>query len=160
MTSPLMGGTSSGLEAEGRDRVAAALVTAGPATTAVLAERLGISSTAVRRHLDALLADGLVEFDDRPPYGPSPIRGRGRPARVFAISDAGRSQFRSDYDSLASQALSFVATSVGEAAVVAFAEQRADLLEQSLRQRLGDDWEATPTEQKLTGLADALSDLG
>ncbi len=151
---------SSAPEVEGRDRVAAALVTTGPATATALATRLGISTTAIRRHLDALLADGLVEFDDRPPYGPSPARGRGRPPRVFAISDAGRSQFPSDYDALASQALGFVAATGGEAAVHAFAEQRAADLEQSLRQRLGDGWASTPTTEKLEGLADALSDIG
>ena len=147
-------------EVEGRDRVAASLVTAGPATTAALAERLGISTTAVRRHLDALVADGFVESTERPPYGPSPARGRGRPARVFAITAAGRSQFPSDYDALASQALSFLAQSGGEAAVVAFADARAAQLEQSLIERLGEGWASLSIADQLNALADALSDLG
>ena len=151
---------AGGPAVEGGDRVAASLVTAGPATNAALAKRLGISTTAVRRHLDALVAEGLVESTERPPYGPSPARGRGRPARVFAITAAGRSQFPSDYDELASQALAFLADSVGQDAVVAFADARAARLEQSLRDRLGDDWSDAPITSKAPALAEALSDLG
>lgn len=147
-------------EAEGPDRVAASLVTVGPATNSVLAERLGISTTAVRRHLDALILEGLVESTERPPYGPSPARGRGRPAKVFSITPAGRSLFSSDYDELASQALAFLADSAGEDAVVAFANARAAQLEESLRARLGDDWEAATVTEKAAALAGALSDLG
>ena len=44
----------------GRDRVAASLLNEGPATASILATRLGISATAVRRHLDNLAADGWV----------------------------------------------------------------------------------------------------
>ena len=43
-----------------RDEVARLLLEQGPATAAALGERLGISPTAVRRHLDALVADGLA----------------------------------------------------------------------------------------------------
>lgn len=147
-------------EVEGRDRVAASLVTEGPATAATLADRLGISATAVRRHLDALVAEGLVASTARPPYGPAPARGRGRPARTFLITDAGRSQFRSDYDTLAAQALEFLATAAGDEAVTAFAQARAHQLEQALRASLGHDWQKQPVETKLMGLAASLSELG
>jgi predicted ArsR family transcriptional regulator len=151
---------STAPEGEGRDRVAASLVTTGPATNAALAKRLGISTTAVRRHLDALVAQGLAESTERPPYGPSPAPRRGRPARVFAITAAGRSQFPSDYDALASEALQFLAKSGGTEAVVAFADARAAALEQSVRDRLGDDWADSPITTKLQGLVEALSELG
>lgn len=153
---------SSGLgpEVEGRDRVAASLVTAGPATAAALAERLGISATAVRRHLDSLAAEGLVTSQERPPYGPSPARGRGRPARTFLITDAGRSTFRSDYDTLAAEALDFIAAFGGEDAVANFAQQRANELEESLRDRLGPEWAGQPVDTKIDALSHALSDLG
>jgi len=147
-------------EVEGRDRVAASLVTAGPATAAALAERLGISATAVRRHLDSLASEGLVTSQERPPYGPSPARGRGRPARTFLISDSGRSRFRSDYDTLAAEALSFLETTVGADAVTQFAQTRAAELEASLRDTLGTNWEQQPLSAKLEGLSQALSQLG
>ena len=147
-------------EVEGRDRVAASLVTAGPGTAAMLAERLGISATAVRRHLDALAADGLVASNERPPYGSAATRSRGRPARTFAITAAGRAQFPSDYDGLAAAAMSFLAESAGDAAVVAFAEARAAELERGLRERFGDDWELASAEAKVADLAEALSEVG
>ena len=43
-----------------RERVRASLLALGPSTAAVLAERLGLSPAAVRKHLDALLVDGAV----------------------------------------------------------------------------------------------------
>jgi len=151
---------SAAPEAEGRDRVAASLVMAGPATNAVLAQRLSISTTAVRRHLDALVSQGQVESTERPPYGPAPTRGRGRPARVFAITAAGRAEFPSYYDALANDALTFLAASAGDDAIVAFADARAAALERSVRERLGDHWADAPITTKLRGLVEALSDLG
>jgi predicted ArsR family transcriptional regulator len=147
-------------EDQGRHRVAASLVTAGPGTAATLSERLGISTTAVRRHLDSLVADGLVEASDRPPFGPSPARGRGRPARSFWITPAGRSQFPSDYDELAVAAISFLAETAGDQAVVAFADARAAALEAGLRRRLGSHWAAASIADKSQALAEALSELG
>ena len=35
-------------------------------------------------------------------------RGRGRPAKVFALTDAGRAEFYTAYDELAIQALDFL----------------------------------------------------
>ena len=43
-----------------RDRVARAVSELGPVTTSDLAERLGLTSAAVRRHLDNLESDQLV----------------------------------------------------------------------------------------------------
>ena len=47
---------------------------ARPVDRATLAERLGLTPAAVRRHLDALLADGLIEA--REPRGPRASRPR------------------------------------------------------------------------------------
>ena len=60
------------------------LLSDGPATATGLAARLGLTSAAVRRHLDQLLLDGTIEARDLPPYGPVGRRGRGRPAKVFS----------------------------------------------------------------------------
>jgi predicted ArsR family transcriptional regulator len=93
----------------------------GPTTAALLAENLGLTPAAVRRHLDALLADGLIE--ERAPRA-SAVRGRGRPARLFAVTDAGRDSFDQDYDDLAASALRFLSDTGGREAVAAFARPR------------------------------------
>lgn len=148
------------VDAAGRDRVAASLLTAGPATASLLANRLGISTTAVRRHLDSLVADGWVQATDRPPYGPQPTRGRGRPARTFALTAAGRSQFPAEYDTLATEALAFVEQVGGSDAVVAFAESRAHDLEARLRALLGADWRRATDVEQVQAFAAALDGLG
>lgn len=105
--------------------MARALLEEGPATAAELALRLGHSPTVVRRHLDALVAEGFVQADETRPFGPSPIRGRGRPARVFSLTDTGSHAFDVDYDDLALSALEFIERSFGEEAVRQFARERA-----------------------------------
>jgi predicted ArsR family transcriptional regulator len=149
----------------GRDGVTAALLREGPATAAVLASRLGISTTAVRRHLDALEVEGLVESSPRPPYGPTPRRGRGRPARVFTLTAAGRQTFPDTYDQLAVSAVEFLLERLGPDAVNAFAQARAEQLAADLRSRLGDpvaaDTEAPVCEEeRLVAVAGALTELG
>jgi len=111
------------VSAEGRTRheVARLLLEQGPIAAVVVAEQLGISSTAVRRHLDALLADGEAETRDAPRRGP---RGRGRPAKLFFLTESGRARFGHAYDDLAVSAIRFLAEHAGEDAVRAFAERR------------------------------------
>ncbi len=144
----------------GRQRVAASLLTEGPATVTAVAQRLQISTTAVRRHLDSLQSDGLVESTERPPYGPSPRRGRGRPARVFALTATGRATFPTSYDHLATAALDFLAATGGPDAVTAFAQKRASELGSEISQRLGAGWPDAPAEQQVVAVAEALSALG
>ena len=103
-----------------RDRVSGLLLEHGPQSAAELAARLGISPAAVRRHLDGLVAAGRV--DER--VAPGGQRGRGRPARRFALTDAGRSSFPHAYDDLALTALRFVAEHGGPDAVRAVAEKQ------------------------------------
>jgi predicted ArsR family transcriptional regulator len=55
----------------------------GPQRAQEIADRLGIDPSAVRRHLDNLLAMGLVEATDM-------IDGPGRPKRSFRLTAAGR----------------------------------------------------------------------
>ena len=119
----------SQVSAEGKTRseVARLLLEQGPMTAVVVAEQLGISPAAVRRHLDALLADGEAETRDAPRRGP---RGRGRPAKPFLLTEAGRARFGHAYDDLAVSAIRFLAEHAGEDAVRAFAERRvASLVE-------------------------------
>ena len=108
-------------DAPTRERVATSILEHGPSTAAVLADRLGLTPAAVRRHLDQLLADGVVE--QREPRT-AVRRGRGRPAKVFVITEAGRDTFAHAYDDLAADALRFLRESGGDEAVEAFARHR------------------------------------
>lgn len=113
------------LESRTRDRVLQAISEHGPLTAAVLAEQLGLTATAVRRHLDNLVEANLIE--SREPV--SGHRGRGRPARGYVLSEAGHQALESDYDHLATAALRFLAKESGEEAVTRFVEQRIGELE-------------------------------
>ena len=90
----------------------------GPVSASGLAGRLGLTPAAVRRHLDAMLADGVVEAREHAHAGP---RGRGRPAREFVLTDRGHAAMTTAYDDLAVSALRYVAQTQGHAAVEAFA---------------------------------------
>ena len=133
-----------------RDRVARSILTNGPSSAAVLAERLELTPAAVRRHLDHLLEDGLVESREERVYGP---RGRGRPAKVFVLTDTGRHAFHQAYDDLAATALRFIAEAGGDDAVVAFARQRVGELEKRYRALL----DLAPEGKEAEVLAQALT---
>ena len=143
-------GTPVARDGSTRDRVARSILTNGPSSAAVLAERLELTPAAVRRHLDHLLDEGLVESREERVYGP---RGRGRPAKVFFLTDTGRHAFHQAYDDLAATALQFIAESGGAEAVAAFARGRVAEVEERYRAMV----EAAPDEKKAQVLAQALS---
>jgi predicted ArsR family transcriptional regulator len=137
-----------------RDAVARTVLERGPQNAADLAERLGLSPAAIRRHLDALVADGLlVEREPRP----SAQRGRGRPARTYALTDAGRAAFPHAYDDLANTALRYLRETGGEQAVTDFAAHRAQTLARKLLPEV--DPEA-PLATRVEELAEALTAHG
>jgi len=107
-------------DASTRDRVARSILEHGPSTAAELADRLHLTPAAVRRHLSVLLDVGHLTSREQRVYG---HRGRGRPAKVFALTDAGRGEFYQAYDQLAIRALEFVRAHGGDDAVTAFAER-------------------------------------
>jgi predicted ArsR family transcriptional regulator len=143
-----------------RDAVARLILERGPQSAASLAERLGLSAAGVRRHLDALVADGLLrECEPRP----TARRGRGRPARVYALTDAGRSDFPHAYDDLATTALRYLRHAGGDDAVTAFAEHRAGELTKQLREHIDLRVGAGSTASTVTraaALADGLTASG
>ena len=109
-----------------RDAVARSILENGPSTAAALSERLGLTSAGIRRHLDLLVADSILEARD-PRI--SSTRGRGRPSKVFLMTDSGREKFEHSYDDLAVAALKFMSAQSGEHLVTAFAQSRADDIE-------------------------------
>jgi predicted ArsR family transcriptional regulator len=137
-----------------RESVARTLLEHGPVSAAEIAESLGLSPAAVRRHLDALIADGEATTRSAPRRGP---RGRGRPAKLFLLTAAGRARFGHAYDDLAVAALRFLAEQGGDQAVRSFAEQRVtDLVG---RHRAAVVALPDPTTRAVA-LADALSSAG
>jgi predicted ArsR family transcriptional regulator len=133
-----------------RNKVVRLILEAGPSTAADLAEKLDLTTAGVRRHLDALIADGIVDAREQRVYG---HRGRGRPAKVFALTDTGRDAFDQEYDSLAVDALGFLEETLGEDAVLAFARKRVAEVEQKYRSVV----DAAPAGEKAQALARALS---
>jgi len=122
-----------------RDRVAQLLLELGSATAAELGARLGLSPAAIRKHLDAMLADHLVEVRDARVTGP---RGRGRPAKTFVLTAVAREGFPHFYDGIATAALRWIADHGGEGAVSSFAAGQVSALEDRCRAVLreaGDD---------------------
>lgn len=67
----------------------------------------------------------MAVASDLPPFGPTPQRGRGRPARIFALTDAGSHAFDVAYDDLAVSALRYLQETGGTESVTAFARSRA-----------------------------------
>lgn len=141
-------GTSPGTDADAstRQRVASSILEYGPSTAAELAERLGLTTAAIRRHLDLLLANGHVEAREQRIYG---ARGRGRPAKDFVLTDAGRAVFYTAYDALAIQALEFLSDEAGPDAVTKFAQSRIAAVESRYADLLADAEPGTTPAQAL-----------
>lgn len=136
-----------------RERVVRSILVNGPSTAAVLGERLDLTPAAVRRHLDQLLEEGAVEAQE--PRVRS-VRRRGRPAKVFALTDAGRDSFDQHYDDLAAQALRFIAETSGADGVAEFARRRMSFIEE----RFSEVSEQRPDLSPVEVLAQVFSDEG
>jgi len=153
-TGPVTGITQSGEAAGTRGQVARLILELGPCTAATLGGRLGLTPAAIRRHLDNLIADGMIETRTARTYG---NRGRGRPAKVFVVTDAGRSAFEHAYDDLATSALRFLERTYGPQAVAEFARQQVAETE---RRYLPVVAQASDLTARVHALADALSGDG
>jgi predicted ArsR family transcriptional regulator len=134
-----------------RDAVGRSILENGPSTAAALGERLGLTPAGIRRHLDLLVADGILEA--REPRISS-TRGRGRPSKVFVMTDSGREKFEHSYDDLAVAALKFMSAQSGEHLVTAFAQSRADDIERKATTVIA------KSSQKLDALATFLTEQG
>ncbi|HPU14371.1 MAG TPA: transcriptional regulator [Aeromicrobium sp.] len=136
-----------------RERVAESIHRNGPSTATELSARLGLTPAGVRRHLEHMAAQGLVESREERIHGQ---RRRGRPARVFALTDAGRDNFTHSYDDLAAQALRFLRETGGEDAISAFAERRLAEFRTKYEAVLA----GVATDERIERLAKALTDDG
>ncbi len=109
--------------ATGRTRAAVArlLMEQGPVTAAAVAAALELSGPAVRRHLDALIADGEAEVRDAPRRGPPRPRPSGA-AATCSPTPAGPGSATATTTS-PSSALRYLAEHGGPDAVEGFAAQ-------------------------------------
>lgn len=136
-----------------RERVKQAVSEHGPITAGELATLVGLTPAAVRRHLDSLSEAGLLDERER-----AGQRGRGRPARAYVLSEAGHSELREDYDTLAADLLQFLSTQLGPGAVEAFARQRADDVVARVRPQV--EAAGSSTADRAQALAEALHGQG
>jgi predicted ArsR family transcriptional regulator len=134
-----------------RDQVARAILESGPSTAVALAEKLQLTPAGIRRHLDSLVAEGILE--EREPHIRS-TRSRGRPSKVFVMSDTGRERFEHSYDDLAVSALKYIAANSGEHLVTGFARHRADEIVRRSQSRV------SKAKNSISGLAEFLSEEG
>ncbi len=101
------------------------LLESGSITAGQIGERLGLSAAGVRRHLDALIEAGEAEAV---PAAAWQQVGRGRPAKRYRLTAAGRGKLDHSYDDLAAAAMRQLREIGGEDAVRTFARQRIDAI--------------------------------
>ena len=149
-------GDALGQDLPTRDAIARLILEHGPATASALSQSLALTPAGIRRHLELLVADGILEA--REPRTAS-TRGRGRPSKVFLMTDAGRAQFEHTYDDLAVSALRFMASHSGDHLVASFAQARADEIETKANEYIENN--KTPRKNdKVALLAEFLTDQG
>lgn len=120
-------------------------------TVTELAEQTGLTGMGVRRHLDLLSADGLIEATE-------PVRrGRGRPATGWRLSACGLELFPRRYDGLALELLEDVEEHIGPEGMAAVFRRRTDKLVSDYEERLSD---ASGPEQRVAGLAAIRDEAG
>lgn len=138
-------------DASTRERVSDSILRHGPSTAAQLAERLHLTPAAVRRHLAVLSDVGNVVAHQQRVYG---SRGRGRPAKVFSLTDRGRAEFYQAYDQLAITALGALRQAQGSEGLRRFADGVAARVEERY------DTVRHDHDSNLAALVDALTEEG
>jgi predicted ArsR family transcriptional regulator len=127
------------------------LVESGSITAAEIGRRLGLSAAGVRRHLDALIEAGDAQANAAAAWQQA---GRGRPAKRYRLTAAGRAKLEHTYDDLASAAIRQLREIGGEEAVETFARRRIDAILAGVKP--GPDDVETTAER----VADALTRAG
>lgn len=100
-------------------RILTLLKQEGALTADELADCLGISSVAVRRHLTKLEADRLVAYEEVQ-------RGMGRPSFVYRLGEAASNFFPRRYEELATDVLETIQSLYGSEALHAIFEKRSE----------------------------------
>lgn len=139
-----------------RDLLVRSILENGPATAVTLARRLKITPAGIRRHLDSLVASGVLSARD--PYQRSTsIRGRGRPSKVFVLTDIGREKFEHSYDDLAVSVLKFISKNGDRTLIKEFADARAKEIIKSAEKKVSAKSNLT---EKSKSLVEVLNENG
>ncbi|MGK2867868.1 MAG: helix-turn-helix transcriptional regulator [Mycobacterium sp.] len=148
----------SSVSSEGHTRSAIVqLLLEGPVTAGDIGQRLGISAAGIRRHLDALIEAGDAQASAAAAWQHN---GRGRPAKRYRLTAAGRAKLSHAYDDLAAAAMRQLREIGGDDAVRTFARRRID----SILAGIPEVTDAAPGAQAVEKTADlmaaALTDAG
>ncbi|MDZ4235477.1 MAG: winged helix-turn-helix transcriptional regulator, partial [Dietzia sp.] len=122
-TAPQSGPTAA--DGDTRTTIIRLLLESGPITASSIGERLGLSAAGVRRHLDALIDAGDAQANAAAAWQ---HEGRGRPAKRYQLTAAGRAKLEHTYDDLASAAMRQLRELGGDDAIRAFARSRIDAI--------------------------------
>lgn len=114
-----------------------------------LGAALGISRNAVRQHLAALLAQGLVARGAAVPTG-------GRPEQRYALTEAGNELFPRRYVQLAADLLGEIDHTLGEAQLQALLMRLGERVGEELAGKLRD----RPIAERCAAIAAAMTELG
>ena len=115
--------TDAGTDRHTRGAIVQLLLESGPITAGEIGDQLGISAAGVRRHLDALMDAGEAQSSAAAAWQHS---GRGRPAKRYRLTAAGRAKLGHAYDDLAAAAMRQLREIGGDDAVRTFARRRID----------------------------------
>lgn len=120
-----------------------------PLTVKDLAERHGVTTTAVRRHLKELEAEQLVDYRREQ-------RGQGAPTFAYRLSAAGEALFPKAYEEALTAVLQFVERNGGREAVRQFFAERFAEEAEKLKTRL----QTATLSERLQAVRDLLSRQG
>lgn len=142
---------------EGHTRAAVVklLLEQGPITATEIGAELGLSAAGVRRHLDVLIDAGEARATRSAAWQQ---KGRGRPAKQFQLTAAGRSRLGHSYDDLAGAAMRQLREIGGEAAITEFARRRVQTIVADIDPATGHD--VDEVEQTADAIADAFTTAG
>lgn len=149
---------ASSVPAEGHTRSAIVqLLLEGPVTAGDIGRQLGISAAGVRRHLDALIDAGDAEASAAAAWQHN---GRGRPAKRYRLTAAGRAKLSHAYDDLAVAAMRQLREIGGDDAVRTFARRRIDTILAGVPEVGEAGADAREVEQTADRVAAALTEAG
>lgn len=146
---------SHAADGDTRQAIIRLLLESGPTTAGHIGDRLGLSAAGVRRHLDALIDAGEAQANAAAAWQQE---GRGRPAKRYQLTAAGRAKLEHTYDDLASAAMRQLRELGGDDAVRTFARRRIDAIladVEPVSGTSGDEVEAAADR-----IADALTGAG
>ena len=144
---------------ETKDRLIEAISAHGPITARQLAERFGLTSAAVRRHLSVLEASGTIAEHEVAVAQ----RGRGRPSKAFVLSKSAHESLPGGYDELAVMAIRELERLGGAEAIDELADKRVADWEANVARRVDElesRGEVVTVARRLEVLADLLTERG